>query len=51
MRRALKYTGLGLAGLLALLVVLLVWVLVTAAGSRWALGLVCLLYTSDAADE
>ena len=40
MRRALKYTGLGLAGLLALLVVLLVWVLVTAAGSRWALGLV-----------
>ncbi len=40
MRRALKYTGLGLAGLLALLVVLLVWVLGTAAGSRWALGLV-----------
>lgn len=40
MRRALKYAGLSLAGLLALLIVLLVWMLATASGSRWALGLV-----------
>lgn len=40
MRRALKYAGLSLAGLLVLLIVLLVWMLATASGSRWALGLV-----------
>ncbi|SFD88180.1 translocation and assembly module TamB [Pseudomonas straminea] len=40
MRGALKYTGLSLAGLLALLVLLLIWVLGTAAGSRFTLGLV-----------
>ena len=40
MRRALKYAGLSLGGLLALLIVLLVWMLATASGSRWALGLV-----------
>lgn len=40
MRRALKYTGLGLAGLLALLIVLLAWMLATSSGSRWTLALV-----------
>ncbi|SHM80429.1 translocation/assembly module TamB domain-containing protein [Phytopseudomonas punonensis] len=40
MRRAFKYAGLSFAGLLALLVVLLIWMLATSAGSRWALSLV-----------
>ncbi len=40
MRLALKYTGLSLAGLLALLVVVLLWMLTTAAGSRFTLALV-----------
>ncbi|SDH00390.1 translocation and assembly module TamB [Pseudomonas flavescens] len=40
MKRALKYAGLSLASLLALLLVLLVWMLATSAGSRWTLGLV-----------
>ncbi|OLU31547.1 hypothetical protein BVH03_08740 [Pseudomonas sp. PA15(2017)] len=40
MRRALKYVGLSLAGLLALLIVLLAWMLATSSGSRWTLGLV-----------
>lgn len=40
MRRALKYAGLSLAGLLALLIVLLAWMLATSSGSRWTLGLV-----------
>jgi len=39
-RRALKYAGLSLAAVLTLLLVLLVWMLATASGSRWALGLV-----------
>ncbi|KIQ00756.1 MULTISPECIES: translocation/assembly module TamB domain-containing protein [Pseudomonas] len=40
MKRALKYAGLSLASLLALLIVLLVWMLATSAGSRWTLSLV-----------
>lgn len=40
MKRAFKYAGLSLASLLALLIVLLVWMLATSAGSRWTLGLV-----------
>ncbi|UCJ15636.1 translocation/assembly module TamB [Pseudomonas sp. MM211] len=40
MKRALKYSGLSLASLLALLIVLLMWMLATSAGSRWTLGLV-----------
>ncbi|OLU16793.1 hypothetical protein BVH01_09465 [Pseudomonas sp. PA1(2017)] len=40
MRRVLKYAGLSLAGLVALLTVLLIWMLASSSGSRWTLGLV-----------
>ena len=40
MRRALKIVGIGLAGSLALLILLLTWMLASGAGSRWTLGLV-----------